>query len=159
MERVNNSYVKINKFDLLCNFDNDKSGVIRSLLNYIFAYEKDNKGAYVGDFYMNVNGPYCSRLFSVYEFQISRNSLINSFLYAGYDKDLNMLFQLHSFVSLDFVSIDRLGNLSSYVLEHSIDFNEFLDGEKEKLVFDDKSCTFVEKYIYDKSSIKSLKKN
>ena len=157
MERVNNSYVKINKFDLLCNFENDKSGVIRGLLNYIFAYEKDNKGAYVGDFYMNVNGPYCSRLFSVYEFPISRSSLINSFLYAGYNKDLNMLFQLNPFVSFDFVSIDKLGNLSSYVLEHSLDFNEYLDGEKEKLVFDDESHTFIKKCIYDKSSVKSLK--
>ena len=157
MERINNSYVKINKFDLLCNFDNDKSGVIRSLLNYIFAYEKDNKGAYVGDFYMNVNGPYCSRLFSVYEFPIMRNSIINSFVYAGYKKDLNMVFQLNSFICLNSVSLDQLGNVSDYVLSHSIDFNEYLDGEKEKLVFDDVNQSFIYKRIYGESIVKSKK--
>ena len=157
MERVNNSYVKINKFDLLCNFDNDKSGVIRSLLNYIFAYEKDNKGAYVGDFYMDVNGLYYSRLASVYEFPVKRESIINSFIYAGYKKDLNMVFQLNSFICLNSVSLDQLGNVSDYVLSHSIDFNEYLDGEKEKLVFDDVNQSFIYKRIYGESIVKSKK--
>jgi len=156
MERINNEYVRLDKFDLLCNSENDKSGVVRDLLMHIVDYEKNNN-EYVGSFYIDVNGFYYSRLASVYEFPIMRSSIINSFIYAGYKKDLNMVFQLNSFICLNSVSLDQLGNLSSYVLEHSIDFNEYLDGEKEKLVFDDTNKSFVYKKIYGESIVKSKK--
>lgn len=155
MERINKNYVRLDKFDLLCNSENDKSGVVRDLLMCISEYEMSNN-EYVGDFYMNVNGTYYSKLSSVYEFPIIRSSIINSFIYAGYKKDLNMLFQLNLFVCLDSVSLDKLGNLSNYVLEHSIDFNEYLDGENEKLVFDDMTQTFCYKKIYSETVVKKI---
>ena len=155
MERVNNSYVKINKFDLLCNFNNDKSGVIRSLLNYIFAYEKDNKGAYVGDFYVDVNGIYYSRLASVYEFPVKRESISNAFVYAGYENNLQMIFALRSYLEFDNVSLKKLGKLSDYVLEHSMSLTEYFNGELDELVFDEANHTFVMKKIYSKTNDKS----
>ena len=50
-----------------------------------------------------------------------------------------------------------MGNLSDYVLEHSINFNEYIDGQEKKLVFDEEKG-FYEDYIYGNSGIqKKLK--
>lgn len=154
MERVNKDYVRVDKIDLLCNVEGDKSGIVQNLLNCIFNYERDNN-TYVGDFYMDVNGIYYSRLASVYEFPVNREGIINSFAYAGYENNLQMLFALRSYLEFDNVSVKKLGKLSDYVLEHSMSLNEYFEGEPDKLVFDEANHTFVMKKIYSKTNDKS----
>jgi hypothetical protein len=149
MERVNKEYVMVNKIDLLCSLNDEieNVGVIKNILSIINNYEKDNND-YVSNFYLGVNSSYYKKLAKVFSFPIKRNSLLNAFIYAGHTKNLQMIFNLNSFLSLSEVSIDELGNLSDYVLEHSVDFNEYVDGQEKKLILDEK-IGFYEDYIYD----------
>lgn len=154
MERVNREYIMINKIDLLCSLNGGYQDVdvIKNMLSCIFDYEKDT-GDYVSNFYLNINSPYYIELSKMFSFPIKRNSLLNAFIYAGYTKNLQMIFNLNSFLSHSEVSIDELGNLSDYVLDYSIDFNEYIDGQNKRLVFHERKG-FYEDYIYDELSFK-----
>lgn len=149
MERVNRDFVKLNKIDLLCLL-NDKSScdnIIKNLLSCIFDYEKVNK-LYVGDFYLSVDSLYYVGLSKTFDFLIKRSILLNSFNYAAYTKDLEMLYKLNPFISKKEVSTESLGSLLNYVLDHSICFDEYLDGEEKKLIFDDSTNGFKQGFIY-----------
>jgi len=149
MERVNREFVKLNKIDLLYIL-NEKSScvnIIKKLLSCIFDYEKVNK-SYVGDFYLSVDSLYYVGLSKSFKFPIRRNVLLNSFNYAAYTKDLEMLYRLNPFISKKEVSIESLGSLLNYVLDHSICFDEYLDGEEKKLIFDDNTNGFKQGFIY-----------
>ena len=149
MERVNKEYVKLDKFDLLCNIDK-KIDCIKNLLSSVYNYEKDNK-YYIGEFYLNINSKYYSELAKYFDFPIKRNTLLNAFIYAGYNKDLEMVFRLNPFITLNGVSIEELGNLSSYVLEHGISFDEYLDKQEKRLIFDENLGSFYKHFIYDEN--------
>ncbi len=155
MERVSAKYVKIDKFDLFCN--HDKVDIINNLLSYVIGYEKDNN-CYIGDFYLNIDSKYYSELSKIFYFPVKRRNLLNAFIYAGYSKDLEMVFKLNSFITFSEVSLDELGNLSNYVLEHGIDFNEYLDGQDKKLIFDENIFSFYKGYIYDEKNLLVNKK-
>ncbi|MGM9849488.1 MAG: hypothetical protein ACI31V_01155 [Bacilli bacterium] len=158
MERINKKYVMLDKIDLLCSLNDEIENidVIKNILSCISNYEKENKD-YVGNFYLSVDSLYYSELSKIFDFQIKRNSILNAFIYAGHTKNLQMIFNLNSFLSYNEVSINKLGNLSDYVLEHSINFNEYIDGQEKKLVFDEEKG-FYEDYIYGNSGIqKKLK--
>lgn len=154
MNRVNANYVRVDKMDLLCKTGNDKSGVVQNLLNCALDYERDNN-TYVGDFYVDVNGIYYSRLASAYEFPVERESISNAFVYAGYENNLQMMLALRPYLEFDNIPVKKLGKLSDYILEHSMSLNDYFNGELEKLVFDEANHTFVMKKIYDKTASQS----
>ena len=149
MELINREYVKLDKVDLfyLLADDSSKNAVVNNLLNSIIKYEEIND-VYVGNFYLSTNSSYYDELNKIYNFEISRSILLNAFVYAGYTHDLEMIFKLNPFLSKRCVSISDLGNLADYVLDHSIDFNEYCDGEEQKLIFDESSNSFISGYIY-----------
>ena len=154
MERINKKYVMIDKIDLLCNLNDECQNVevIKNILSCISNYERDTKD-YVGDFYLSVDSSCYGELSKVFNFPIKRNSLLNAFIYAGHTKNLQMIFNLSSYLSRSAIFIDELGNLSDYVLEHSINFNEYIDGQEKKLIFDE-TKGFYEDYIYYELSSK-----
>lgn len=155
MELVNKEFAKLDKIDLICLMSDESNNVVSGLLNTIIQYETINNN-YVGEFYINTNGIYFNELNNIHKFMISRNSLLNAFIYAGYNHDLEELFKLNNYISSKYVSLEELGNLSDYVLCHSIDFDEYCDGEKEKLIFDEVSNTFIKNFVFKNNSNKKF---
>ena len=158
MELVNRKFAKVDKIDLLCIMANQsvESNAVKNLIILINNYEKLNK-TYVGEFYLDTNSLYFHELNSISEFMISRKVLSNAFMYAGYNHDLDVLFKLKNFVSKKQVSIKELGYLFDYVMEHSMNFDEFCDGQELKLIFDEVDNSFRNDFIYETNSKKFFK--
>lgn len=157
MELVNNDFAKVDKVDLLyLTTDDSSKGVADKLLKDVLQYEKENN-TYVGEFYLSTDGLYYHDLNNVNKFMVSRKSLLNALNYAGYTLAWDVILKLQPFISKKQVFLEELGNLSDFVMDHSMDFNEFCDGQEEKLIFDEKSNSFKNDFIY-KTDDKKLSK-
>lgn len=157
MELVNNDFAKVDKVDLLyLTTDDSSKGVADKLLKDVLQYEKENN-TYVGEFYLSTDGLYYHDLNNVNKFMVSRKSLLNALNYAGYTLAWDVILKLQPFISKKQVFLEELGNLSDFVMAHSMDFNEFCDGQEEKLIFDENSNSFKNDFIY-KTDDKKLSK-
>ena len=158
MELVNKEFAKLDKVDLLCiaSEKSSKSVAINNLLNFLVQYEKTSDD-YVGEFYISTSGSYYGELNAISKATISRKSLLNSFLYAGYNLDWGVMLKLQPFISKKQVFSEELGALSDYVMDHSMDFNEFCDGQQEKLIFDEIDNSFKKGLIYKSDEKKHIK--
>ena len=158
MELVNKVFAKVDKFDLLYIMANQsiESSAIEKLITIINDYERLNK-SYVGEFYLNTSGLFFHELNNISEFMVSRKVLLNAFTYAGYNCDLDVLFNLKPFVFKKQVSIKELGSLFDYVMEHSMNFDEFCDGQEQKLIFDDSDDSFRYDFIYEDNNKRYFK--
>lgn len=157
MELVNKEFAKVDKVDLFYLATDDSSkGVADKLLKDVLQYEKENN-TYVGEFYLSTDGLYYHDLNNVNKFMVSRKSLLNALNYAGYTLAWDVILKLQPFISKKQVFLEELGNLSDFVMDHSMDFNEFCDGQEEKLIFDENSNSFKNDFIY-KTDDKKLSK-
>ena len=157
MELVNKDFAKVDKVDLLyLTTDDSSKGVADKLLKDVLQYEKENN-TYVGEFYLSTDGLYYHDLNNVNKFMVSRKSLLNALNYAGYTLAWDVILKLQPFISKKQVFLEELGNLSDFVMDHSMDFNEFCDGQEEKLIFDENSNSFKNDFIY-KTDDKKLSK-
>ena len=157
MELVNNDFAKVDKVDLFyLTTDDSSKGVADKLLKDVLQYEKENN-TYVGEFYLSTDGLYYHDLNNVNKFMVSRKSLLNALNYAGYTLAWDVILKLQPFISKKQVFLEELGNLSDFVMDHSMDFNEFCDGQEEKLIFDENSNSFKNDFIY-KTDDKKLSK-
>lgn len=157
MELVNNDFAKVDKVDLLyLTTDDSSKGVADKLLKDVLQYEKENN-TYVGEFYLSTDGLYYHDLNNVNKFMVSRKSLLNALNYAGYTLAWDVILKLQPFISKKQVFLEELGNLSDFVMNHSMDFNEFCDGQEKKLIFDENSNSFKNDFIY-KTDDKKLSK-
>ena len=157
MELVNNDFAKVDKVDLFYLTTEDSSkGVADKLLKDVLQYEKENN-TYVGEFYLSTDGLYYHDLNNVNKFMVSRKSLLNALNYAGYTLAWDVILKLQPFISKKQVFLEELGNLSDFVMDYSMDFNEFCDGQEKKLIFDENSNSFKNDFIY-KTDDKKLSK-
>ena len=148
MELVNKEFAKVNQVDLFYLASDDSSkGVANKLLEAVFKYERENS-KYVGEFYLSTDGLYYQVLNNVNKFMVSRKSLLNALNYAGYTLAWDIILKLQPFISKKQVFLEELGNLSDFVMDHSMDFNEFCDGQEKKLIFDENSNSFKNDFIY-----------
>ena len=157
MELVNKEFAKVDKVDLFyLTTDDSSKGVADKLLKDVLQYEKENN-TYVGEFYLSTDGLYYHDLNNVNKFMVSRKSLLNALNYAGYTLAWDVILKLQPFISKKQVFLEELGNLSDFVMDHSMDFNEFCDGQEKKLIFDENSNSFKNDFIY-KTDDKKLSK-
>ena len=158
MELVNRKFAKVDKIDLLCIMVNQsiESSAVKKLITIINDYERLNK-SYVGEFYLNTSGLCFHELNNISEFMVSRKVLSNAFMHAGYNHDLDVLFRLKSFVFKKQVSIKELGSLSDYVMEYGMNFDEFCDGQEQKLIFDESDNSFRYDFIYENNNKRYFK--
>lgn len=157
MELVNKEFAKVDKVDLFyLTTDDSSKGVADKLLKDVLQYEKENN-TYVGEFYISTDGLYYHDLNNVNKFMVSRKSLLNALNYAGYTLAWDVILKLQPFISKKQVFLEELGNLSDFVMDHSMDFNEFCDGQEKKLIFDENSNSFKNDFIY-KTDDKKLSK-
>ena len=157
MELVNKEFAKVDKVDLFyLTTDDSSKGVADKLLKDVLQYEKENN-TYVGEFYLSTDGLYYHDLNNVNKFMVSRKSLLNALNYAGYTLAWDVILKLQPFISKKQVFLEELGNLSDFVMNHSMNFNEFCDGQEKKLIFDENSNSFKNDFIY-KTDDKKLSK-
>lgn len=157
MELVNKEFAKVDHFDLFyLTTAASSKGVADKLLKDVLQYEKENN-TYVEEFYLSTDGLYYHDLNNVNKFMVSRKSLLNALNYAGYTLAWDIILKLQPFISKKQVFLEELGNLSDFVMDHSMDFNEFCDGQEKKLIFDENSNSFKNDFIY-KTDDKKLSK-
>lgn len=149
MKFISKFYVKINKQDLLDKkINNQVSPAVESLLSAIESYERESFEL-VDCFYLSVVSKYYNKLLDVFYLTIEKQSITNAFLYALCMSESEKALKLAPFISQNEVDYKDLGPLLNYVLDHSLDFDELLDGEQEKLIFDDETDSFKKGFIHN----------
>ncbi|MBP3766090.1 MAG: hypothetical protein J6G98_02810 [Bacilli bacterium] len=154
MELVNKDYVYLSKFDIFDNMNKafekkelDMYNYFQNLTDNLFRYEKYNK--FVDSLYIPVSE------ISNIKVLISRQTILNAYLYSNINKDFLISTDLEKFLSKRYISCEELGSLSDYVLMHGMDINEYYDGEIKRLIYMDNA--FQYDFIY-KDKEKVLKK-
>lgn len=62
--------------------------------------------------------------------------ILNAILYAAYNMDIEMLQKLTVIpIQKQQLSQDELGDNLDYILNHSINLNEYINGEKDRIVY------------------------
>ena len=154
MELINNKYVVFDKMELILyqmeafgNKNEKKANYFANLINVILNYEKENN-EYVGFIHVNYNDLGFKESFGPLTLSVSRKTLSNVLLFAAYNNDIDVLLDLGGCLSEDVFDISQLGELKDYILEHSIDINEYFEGEKERFIYDEEKNSIKKGYVY-----------
>ncbi len=156
MELVNNEYVKLEKIDIFSEAaksmkkqDNYLSQYFQGTMEATLKYEKENN-IFVNEIYI----PTDDLVDSLVELlPIKRQTLINAYFFANAEHNneiaskllLDILEKESEYCTFKFM---RGSDITDYVLEHSIDVNEYYDGEKPRLVYNAQENTLKDAYIY-----------
>jgi hypothetical protein len=149
MEMINKFYYRVSKEDLLPCLDSKiyRSKYIRELLEYIDIYEKENNSS-LGSFYIHTCSNYHKELLNFYFYPLKQETLVNAYIQSLLLGKEEMAEKISLYMTgKEFAQCDFDCGLFNYILEHSMDIDEFLNGEKEKLIFDEHSHQFVMDYI------------
>jgi len=161
LELVNKKFIKLDKFDiygrLVKTTENIDNEFISNLIRLFFDYEKENK-CFIKEFYIHVNDTQFNEIIDINNIPIRRDGIRNAALFAFLTNNLDLAKKLEEFIHKKIVYPYELGNLLDYVLENSIDINEYYDGERKKIIYDEKSNKLEEGYIYSKTELKKIKK-
>ena len=151
---ANKNYICLSKLDIYENMnksfekkDFKNYRYFQKLISNLFLYEESNH--IVSDIYVPVSD------LSNNDALISRQTLLNAYLYANIEQDYLIASDIEKFLSKKRVSCEEIGELSDYVLMHGMDINEYYDGENLRLIY--KNNEFTDDYIY-KSGEKLLAK-
>ena len=154
MELINSRYIGLDKFSIFSEIvkatdeeNNTKIAFFQKLLTTLLKYEKERK-THANAIYISMDSLCNPRLFPTPELPIKRQTLLNATLFAGYNGDIDTAQKLTSFFPRNEISPNELGELEDYVLEHSMDMNEYFVGEKERLIYNEKENKIEKGYIF-----------
>ena len=150
MEFINKFYVKVDKNDLLDHSNDDSLArdTILEMLDIVNMYEKENSVS-INSFYLSVLSKYYRDLLSIFYIPIKRDILINAYMQSLIlENDEKMGMIANSIMDKELYPKDNCV-LFNYVLEHSMDIEEFINGQTEKLVLNHKTKKFEMNYIYN----------
>lgn len=154
MKLANSQYIKLDKFSIFSELvkatdekNNAKMMFFKKLLQTITKYEKERKQS-IDTIYISLTDLRDSEIFKILELSIERQLLLNATIFAMYNGDIEIAKNLTSFFSEREVHTNELGELSSYVLEHSINMDEFIEGERERIIYNKKENKIENGYIF-----------
>ncbi len=151
MDLINNNFVRISRsdmFNILLKMSNDDVfEETRVLLLKLLSYEASND-EYAHDIYFSVDSKFVKTLVGHYPLCIKRQTLLNSCFHAARLNEYDILFKLGMLLPMFEVPLDNMGDLSDFVLTHSINPNEYFDGEKDRIIYDDVVKSFKRAFIY-----------
>ncbi|MBQ3021277.1 MAG: hypothetical protein IJD92_03535 [Bacilli bacterium] len=166
MELINNEYIKVSKSDLYIEQIKAESEKDNKRLNYCFnllktlsEYESKNK-TYINYVYVNRNSEHVQEFYKNINFTLSRESILNALTFATLEKDYDMSSKLGDLLLKKWY-YNAPEELLNYIMNHNMDINEYLDGEKEKFIYND-TLNIIEKgYIFKNNNNlnKTYKKN
>lgn len=151
MESVSKFYIKVDKSDLLESLNGTIYGHahVEELLGKLENYEKNNNVS-VDSFYLCVVSGYFNEVISAHDISLKQDSILNAYLQSLFLGDTDMSTKLSLFLKNEKSSYRDLGcSLYNYVLDHRMSFDEFINGEEDKLLFDDNIDSFVMGSIRD----------
>lgn len=159
MEFINKFYVKVDKNDLLGHLQDDSLArdTILELLSIVNNYEKETSAS-IDSFYLSVLSNYYRDLLSIFYIPIKRDILINAYMQSLVLEDDEKMALIANSIMDSELYFKQNCSLFNYVLEHSMDIEEFINGQTEKLVLNHKTKKLEMNYIYntlDKSKKKS----
>ena len=163
MELINNNFIKLSKIDIFLEIQNQeniaKLNFFQRLLNVILEYERLEKVKF--DYiYMSIKDLLDLNILDLNKIPITRNSLFNATLFAIYSGEVEVAQKLQKYFYKDNIYKEEIPDLFNYVLEHSIDMNEYFNGERKRLVYSNTNNKLEEEYIYtlDKLRVKRVLK-
>lgn len=156
MELVNNEYVRLEKIDIFSEAaksmkmnDNYLSQYFQGVIEATLKYEKENN-IFVNEIYIPTHDISDSL---IEKLPIKRQTLINAYFFANSEHNneiaskllLDILEKESEYCIFKFT---RGSDITDYVLKHSIDVNEYYDGEKARLVYNAQENSLENAYIY-----------
>ena len=155
MELVNNKYVKKTKHDIFLqmvnagsseeDYDEEKVRFFQNLLNVAMSYENSFKHSAPID-YFYVSTDYIDKN----DTTISRQIIINAIVYATIHQDFRMIKKLIPYLYSEKYIYSPNDQLLEYILENGMDIDEYIDGEKTKLIYNPSINEFEKGFIYGK---------
>ena len=166
MYLVNEEYIEINEFGIFTEIvrASDKNDFKRvkffeQLLQIVLNYKKKNKRN-IETIYIRISDLKEPEMLKISEIPIERQVILNALLYAAFENDIDMIKEISSLsIGKNELLSNELGNTLNYILCHSIDMNEYLTNEKERIIYNERLKELETGYIYQsKENILSKKK-
>lgn len=163
MELVNKKYIKLDKFDVYGRLvkSTGKEEYSANLIRLMFDFEKEKK-YFIREFYLDKNSKKINKLIDVNNLPIKRDIIRNAIIFAILSNNFDIAEKLKKFLFEIQVYPYELGDLLDYVLENSIDINEYYNGEMTKIIYNENLNEIEQGYIYQEKKdrlIKILEKN
>ena len=160
MEIINKRYIKLDKFDIygriVKSTNNDEYS--SNLLKLMFDYEKNEK-CFIREIYLSRDSKKLGRVIDLNNLPIKRNTIKNAIVFAALSDDIEMLKRLNKYIYKNEVyPFEIEDDLLNYILENSIDINEYLEREYTRIIYDEKLNKLEEGYIYQEKELDNIKK-
>lgn len=162
---VNYEYVKLERFLIFLEIveaaernDDNKMEFFQKIIRTIMDYEKAN-GIKMSEFYIKITDIENHEYFKKEEITIEREIIQNAILFAAYNNDIEILKKLTQIPIQKYeLSQEEVGENLDYILNHSIDINEYISGEEERIVYDIKENKIEKTYIFNHQENKSYQR-
>lgn len=165
MYLVNNEYIITTNFSMYCEIvkaadecNDNKLEFFEKITRVIINYEQAKK-EHIDEFYIRVSDLQKLQYVKTQEIPIARQTILNAILFAAYNNDIEILNKLTS-ISIQKREIPQqeLGENLDYVLNHSMDINEYITGEREKFVYNVKEHQIEKAYVFKEQQQKSYQR-
>ena len=161
MEIINNEYIKVEKIDIMEQLvkaqddeDINSFGFFKNLLDTILNYE--NANGFLREVYCH-KSEFPKNLIET--LPIKRQTMINAYLYASWVdfalKDELVYLLLENQITYNQLKAIKGEDFTDFVLEHSMDMNEFFDGEKPRTIYIAEEKDLEKAYIYGENNQKT----
>lgn len=154
MKLVSKNYVEMTKFDIFHqmvkagdseeNYDEVKVNYFQNMLRVVMDHENATRHkTHVDYFYVPVDNIDLSNI------GISRKLLLNALIYASVNSEYDMIKKIKPYLFLDKVDFSFDNDVINYALENGLPFEEYIDGEKERLIFNKDLNCLEYGYVYN----------
>ena len=165
MYLVNNEYIITTNFSMYCEIvkaadecNDNKLEFFEKITRVIINYEQAKK-EHIDEFYIRVSDLQKLQYVKTQEIPIARQTILNAILFAAYNNDIEILKQLTQIpINKYELSQDELGENLDYILNHSMDINEYISGEEERFVYNINEHRIEKVYIFNCHENKSYQR-
>lgn len=154
MELVNKNYIKMYKFSIFTEMvkagatekeqDDKKVEFFQNLLSVVMNYEKETH-QHIEEFYIPIKD------IDINDIEITRETIVNALIYACDVKDFKMIEEITPYLYVKRYKLIIGNRITDYILEHGISPDEYIDGEKEKLIYNSQTNSLEFGYIHNHS--------
>lgn len=165
MSLINYEYMKLHRFLIFLEIvtaadkgDDNKLEFFQKIIRTIMDYEKAN-GIHINDFYIRITELEQQEYLKEMEVTIERQTILNAILFAVYNNDIEMLNKIRLIpIQKSQLSQSEVGENLDYILNHSIDIEEYIMGEEERIVYNIKENKLEKRYIFNVEESKSYQR-
>lgn len=154
MKLVNHKFIQLDKMDIFHEFvklsdDNNskKLEFFQKVFDTLSDYEKEYREM-INTLYISIDNLTDTTLIKISDLPIERQRLLNATLFAIYNQDFEIVSKLTPFFIKKEVLPYELGNALDYVLDHSLDMNEYLEVERKKFIYFENDNKIERGYLF-----------